>query len=306
MNKILITTSSFGKNDKTYLQSLNDNGFEYELNPYERKLTESEIIELIQKHQPIGMIAGVEPLNKNVLETAKKLKVISRCGIGMDSVDLETAKALDILVVNTPDAPTIPVAELTVGMILSLLRKIHRSDSRIRNSEWFRPMGNLLYGKTVGIVGCGRIGSYVAKLLEAFGCRIIGFDPFTENASQIEFVAIQDLLKRSDIITLHMPYSPKNKHFIDATVLNQMKKGALLINAARGGLVDEQELLGALESGQLAGAALDSFEIEPYVGPLTELDNVLVTGHIGSYALEGRTMMERQSVENLLKHLPKE
>lgn len=306
MEKILITTSSFGKNDKTIFDLLTDNGFTYKLNPYGRKLTQDEAFALIIKYQPIGMIAGVEPLSKTVLEKTEKLKVISRCGIGMDNVDLEAAKAMGIVVINTPDAPTIPVAELTIGMILSLLRKIHRSDFSIRNNEWARPMGNLLYEKTVGIVGCGRIGSYVAKLLEPFGCRIIGFDPIAVNSDNIEFVIIEEVLKKSDIITIHMPYSDKNRHFVNAEFLKQMKKGALIINAARGGLIDERALLDVLESDHLAGAALDCFEDEPYTGPLKKIDNVLMTGHIGSYALEGRIMMERQAVENLLNKFGKQ
>lgn len=305
MNKILITTSSFGKNDSSYLESLTKNGFAYELNPYARKLTETEIIGLIEEHQPIGIIAGVEPLNRIVLEKAKNLRVISRCGIGLDSVDLEAAKAMEITVVNTPDAPTIPVAELTIGMILTLLRKIHLSDASIRKNEWFRPMGSLLYEKTVGIVGCGRIGSYVAKLLEPFGCKIIGYDPIAISSHNIEITTIKNVLEQSDIITIHIPYSIDNRYFVDAAFLKQMKKGALIINAARGGLVNEEGLFDSLNSGHLAGAALDCFEEEPYIGPLKELENVLMTGHIGSYALEGRIMMERQSVENLLKEFKK-
>lgn len=305
MKKILITTSSFGKNDKSILDLLTTKGYSYELNPHGRKLTKDEAIELITKYQPIGMIAGVEPLNRDVLICAEKLKVISRCGIGLDNVDLATARSLGITVINTPDAPTIPVAELTIGMILSLLRKIHRSDYSIRNNEWVRPMGNLLFKKTVGIIGCGRIGSYVAKLLEPFTVNIIGFDPVTTDQCNIEFVNIEELLKKSDIITIHMPYSDNNKHFVNTDFLKQMKKGAVIINAARGGLVDENALYDVIKSGHLAGAALDCFEKEPYKGPLKEFDNVLLTGHIGSYALEGRIMMEKQAVENLFDKLDK-
>ena len=169
MTKILITTSSFCEHDPNLLRTISENGLSYKINPYGCKLTEAEVSELIEQHQPVGMIAGVEPLTRKVLERAKGLKVISRVGVGLDSVDLQVAKDLCIVVTNTPDAPTIPVAELTLGMILSLLRRIHISDASIRRGEWVRPMGNLLHGKIVGIIGCGRIGSYLTGLLSSFG-----------------------------------------------------------------------------------------------------------------------------------------
>ena len=305
MTEILITTSSFGKQDSSLLQILSENGLSYKLNPYARKLTESEVSELIEQHQPVGMIAGVEPLTRKVLEKAKNLKVISRAGIGMDSVDLQAAKDFGIVVTNTPDAPTIPVAELTLGMIISLLRRIHISDASIRHGEWIRPMGNLLHGKTVGLIGCGRIGSYLAGLLSSFGCIILGYDPFIDKSDKFPLVGLGKILSDADIISLHIPYNQKNYNFIDAEKIQKMKKGALLINASRGGLIDEDALYKALSSGYLGGAAMDCFEEEPYTGKLKEFDNVLLTAHIGSYAQEGRIMMERQAVENLLRELKK-
>jgi len=305
MTEILITTSSFGKQDSSLLQILSENGLSYKLNLYARKLTEPEVSELIEQHQPVGMIAGVEPLTRKVLEKAKNLKVISRAGIGMDSVALQAAKDLGIVVTNTPDAPTIPVAELTLGMILSLLRRIHISDASIRRGDWVRPMGNLLHDKTVGLIGCGRIGSYLAGLLSSFGCKILGCDPFVNKSDNFFLVDLGEILSDADIISLHIPYNRENHHFINAKRIQSMKKGALLINTARGGLIDEDALYNALFSGYLGGAAMDCFEEEPYAGKLKELDSVLLTAHIGSYAQEGRIMMERQAVENLLRELKK-
>ena len=305
MTEILITTSSFGKQDSSLLQILLENGLSYKLNLYARKLTEPEVSELIEQHQPVGMIAGVEPLTRKVLEKAKTLKVISRAGIGMDSVALQAAKDLGIVVTNTPDAPTIPVAELTLGMILSLLRRIHISDASIRHGEWIRPMGNLLHGKTVGLIGCGRIGSYLAGLLSSFGCKILGCDPFVNKSDNFSLIGLEKILSDADIISLHIPYSQENHHFINAERIQNMKKGSLLINAARGGLIDEDALYNALSSGYLGGAAMDCFEEEPYAGKLKDLDSVLLTAHIGSYAQEGRILMERQAVENLLRELKK-
>lgn len=305
VTEILITTSSFGKQDSSLLQILSENGLSYILNPYARKLTESEVFELIEQHQPIGMIAGVEPLTRKVLERAKNLKVISRAGIGMDAVDLRAASDLGIVVTNTPDAPTMPVAELVIGMFLSLLRRIHVSDASIRRGEWDRPMGNLLHGKTVGLIGCGRIGSCMAGLLSSFGCKILGYDSFINKSDNFSMVDLEKILSDADIISLHIPYNQENHYFINAERIQKMKKGSLLINAARGGLVDEDALHNALSSGHLGGAALDCFEEEPYTGKLKDLDNVLLTAHIGSYAMEGRVMMEKQAVENLFRELKK-
>ena len=302
---ILITTSSFGREDSRCLNTLEDVGYEIIFNPLKRRLIEAEVGELIIKHQPIGMIAGVEPLTLKVLKMAKNLKVISRCGIGLDSVDLKAAANLRIAVMNTPDAPTIPVAELTLGMILALLRRVHIIDAGIRRGEWERPMGLLLHGKTVGIVGCGRIGSYLARLLSNFGCRVLGFDPYLDQHEFCHMVTLDALLAQSDIVSLHIPYSRENHHFIAAEQLTMMKKGAILINAARGGLIDEKALFTSLQGGHLWGAALDCYEDEPYKGELRMLPNVLLTSHIGSYAREGRIMMEQQALENLINELAK-
>jgi len=305
LDKILITTSSFGKYDPGVFSDIEKRGFEFILNPFSRKLTETEVTDLIQQHQPVGIIAGVEPLTKQVIELSKGLKVISRCGIGMDSVDLKAAKEKNISVVNTPDAPTISVAELTLGLILSLLRKIHVSDAGIRRNQWVRPTGNLLNNKTVGIIGCGRIGSHLSILLKAFGCKILGYDPFMVKKPGIRVIELDDVLSNSNIVSLHIPYNDENYHFINANRIEKIKKGGILVNAARGGLIDENALYDAIISGHLGGAALDCYEKEPYIGKLKNLENVLLTAHIGSYAKEGRVMMERQAVENLFHEFDK-
>lgn len=300
---ILITTSSFGKNDSGPLDMLRNSGFEVILNPKGRKLTEDEVLELILEYQPSGILAGVEPLTANVLQHGKELKAIARAGIGMDSIDLRAAGNLGVSVTNTPDAPVIPVAELTMGMIISLLRMTHVSDASIRAGLWERPTGDLLFGKTVGIIGCGRIGSRLARYLKAFECVVIGADPACQEHEDVRIVEVAEVLSGTDIVSLHMPYEAETHHFMDARRINMMKPGSYLINAARGGLVDEEALYDALASGRLAGAALDCFEQEPYAGPLRELSNTLLTGHIGSYAREARVMMESQAAENLLGQL---
>jgi D-3-phosphoglycerate dehydrogenase len=237
------------------------------------------------------------------MEKAKNLKVISRCGIGTDAVDLEAAKDLGIKVTITPQAPMVSVAELTLGLMLSLLRRINTNDSLIRSGKWKGPSGNLLSGKTVGIIGCGRIGSYVARLVTAFGCKTIGYDPFIKMHDVCEMMTLDELIQKADIITLHVPYSKENHYMINEERLKSMKKSALLVNVARGGLIDEEALYNALKNGEIAGAALDCFEVEPYIGKLAELDNTVFTPHMGSSASEGRLLMEKEAVDNLINEL---
>lgn len=296
--KILCTTSSFNKD-------LIPEDFQFISNPYKRKLTETEVTELIEVHQPEAIIAGVEPLTRRVLQKAKNLKVISRCGIGLDTVDLDAARELGITVTNTPDGPTRAVAELTLGLMLNLIRSIHISDAGIRNGKWERPMGSLLEGKTIGIIGCGRIGTAVAKLVKAFDCIVLGYDKYVKANEYMNMVPFEKLIAEADIITLHIPYSKETHNILGSKELSSMKKDAFIINTSRGGLIDEEVLYKKLKLGELKGAALDCYNDEPYVGPLKELNNVLLTAHIGSYAREARMLQEKQAVENLIFHMKK-
>jgi len=252
----------------------------------------------------IGIIAGTESLNNNVFPYLQELKVISRCGSGIDNVDLRVAQERGIKVYNTPDVATRAVAELTVGVILNLIRKVNQVDRIIRDGNWDKRMGNLLYGKKVGIVGFGRIGQKVGELLSIFGTELSYYDIEPKyssiNCAQKTF---KEILAWADIITLHLSYSEGCKSIIGKRELELMKKGSWLINLSRGGVVDEQALYQVLKNGHLSGAAVDVFEQEPYSGPLRELDNIILTPHIGSYARETRIEMEIRAVKNLLKGL---
>ena len=306
MKNILITTSSFDYLNDNLIAPVSSKGYQIQFNPFKRKLTVDEVSEMIDRYDPVGIIAGLEPLTQSVMQKAKKLKVISRCGIGLDSVDLEAARDRNITVTNTPDGPTRSVAELCIGLMISLLRRIHSSNEAIRRGQWDRPIGSLLYQKTIGILGCGRIGTCVAGILSGFECRVIGYDiQHRDNHASYARVSMEDLLNQSDILTLHLSYSPATHHIIDRGKIRLMKNGSFLINTARGALVDETALYEALESGYLGGAALDTFEEEPYQGPMRDLDNVLLTAHIGSYAKEARMMMEKQAWDNLFNELRK-
>lgn len=300
--KISITTSSFGQYDKEPLQLIEKAGYQYALNPFGRKLKAEEVVSFAG--DAIGMIAGVEDLTANVLKQLPNIKVISRCGVGMDSVDLKAAKDLSIDVFNTAEAPTVAVAELTVGMVFSLLREITFMDRAIRAGQWNKRMGYLLAGKNVGIIGYGRIGQKVGEMISHLNGKVGFYDLFVKTSSYGQYMDINELYTWADIICVHVAKS-NDGYLIDQKQINQMKKGAYLINCARGGLINEKTLYQALKSGQLAGAALDVFEDEPYQGPLKELENVILTPHIGSYAKEARIAMEKESVYNLLQGLNK-
>ena len=301
--KILISTSSFGVTGNDSLRRLADAGFEIILNPHRRRLNEAEAGELLD-NDVIAMIAGVEPLTRKVLTKAKQLKVISRCGTGIDNVDVDAAKELGILLKNTPDAPARAVAELTLGMILGVLRRIAEADRGIRATKWAPLMGRLLSEQTVGLIGYGRVGKRVAHLVRAFGARVIVYDNQEHPAEEdIEFLSLNDVIGTADVLSLHVPYSKELHHLLNRERIAAMKKGAVLINAARGGLIDENALLEALQSAHLAGAALDCFQTEPYDGPLVDLPQVVLTAHMGSYANEARALMEREAADNLLAGL---
>lgn len=303
--KYFISTSSFGKYDDLPLRLLKDAGLDIQLNPYGRKLAADECLSFYRDID--GLIAGTEALTADVLRSARNLKVVSRCGAGTDSVDMEAARELGISVFTTPDAPTQAVAELTVGLILALLRGISRADRLIRTGVWEKNMGNLFRGKTLGILGLGRIGKTVAEITQPFGLRYLAWDiaPDRQFAGShtIELVGLDDLLGNTDIISIHLPYAPELKGIIGEREIDLMRKEALLVNTARGGLVDEVALYEALKDRKIAGAALDVFAQEPYTGPLRELDNVILTAHIGSYAKEARVEMEVQAARNLIAGL---
>ncbi|WP_297324562.1 phosphoglycerate dehydrogenase [Nitrosomonas sp.] len=305
MNALVISTSSFDIDNNPPLQQLLQQGMHIITNPHRRKLTEDEIIELLSGGA-IGLIAGIEPLTERVLESTRNLKVISRCGAGLDSVDLAAAKHHGITVLNTPEAPAQAVAELTLGYILTLLRQINPIDQAVRKGEWPRTQGRLLAAQTVGIIGMGHIGRRVARLCQAFEATVIAHDPYANQVPEdVTLMPLEQLLVTADIITLHLPYAPDTHHLLDTKAFAAMKPEAIVINAARGGLVDENALAAALQTGKLSAAALDVFEQEPYHGPLIECGNIILTSHVGSLARESRQRMEIEAAENLLQGLIK-
>jgi D-3-phosphoglycerate dehydrogenase len=248
------------------------------------------------------LIAGTEKISRRVLEQAPNLKLISRVGVGVDNIDLDYAKERRINVVYTPQAPSEAVPEFTLSLILNLIKGISRADHQMHNGTWFRPMGRMLSSMKIGIVGAGKIGSKVIDLIKAIApsTEILFYDPYLDFHANAEKCDLSTLLKKSDIVSLHLPLSAATTNLLDANELSQMKSGSYLINTSRGGIVNEEALYLNLHSKHLAGAALDVFEVEPYNGKLAELDNCLLTSHIGSLTHEVRALMENQVAEDVV------
>jgi len=296
---VAITTSNFDMANPL-LDELVAAGFRIERSTYGRRLTESEVTDLLCESHAVGMVAGVEPLTEAVFVANPQLKVISRCGTGYDSVDQEAVQRQGIRLLNTPNAPATAVAELAVGLMMAVLRRIPEADRRVRSGTWKALMGSLLAKRIVGIVGLGRVGQRVAELVSAFGASIIYYDPFVAVPEHERAESIVDLASRVDLLSLHLPVSDATRGIIDREVLQALPEGAIVVNTARGGLLDEEALREGIESGKLAGAALDVFEEEPYEGPLAGCDNVVLTAHMGSYAKEARQLMENEALRNLI------
>ena len=244
------------------------------------------------------------------LKAGVNLKVVGRAGVGVDNIDIEAAAQQGVIVVNSPTATTITVAELTLGLMLSLAREIPRADAAMKNGVWLKKelTGVELYGKTLGVVGFGRIGSQVAERAKAFGMRVIAYDPLIPDKEIVERgaepVSLEDLYARTDFLTLHIPLTDETKNMLNAEAFAKMKKGVRIICAARGGVVDEEALLAALESGQVAGAALDVFAVEPPgKSALVSHPQVIATPHIGAQTKEAGARAAVDIAEEVLAAL---
>ena len=305
--KVIITPSSFGKCGNQPFELLKENKFEIILNPFGRKMTPDEVIKY--GNDCTGIIAGVEPLNSKVLTSLSNLRCISRVGVGIDNIDLECARKLGITIKVTPDVAKQAVAELTIGLMFDVLRKISFRDREIRKGNWNKEMGYLFRDKKIGIVGLGRIGKTVANLSIALGAKVTATDINPDinwaKKNKVKIVKFNDIFKESNIISIHISSSPNNLSLIGKKELSQMKKGSYLINLSRGDIVDEEALYFALKNNYIVGAAVDVFGQEPYDGKLTSLDNVVLSSHVGSYAKESRLRMEIESVKNLIETLNK-
>ena len=306
MGKVLLTTAPFGVKDRLPLELLEEANIEYFFNPLGRKLTEQELANIIPSFEVL--IAGTESITNHVMQQGKNLKMISRVGIGLDNVDLLAAKMYGIKVSYTPDAPAPAVAELTVGLMLSLLRYTHLSNLKMHNGQWFRYFGRCISEITIGIIGFGRIGKRVIRHLSGFNCKRVMVNDLLTNQQiddhvEVEWQDKETIYREADLISLHVPLTPRTDNMIRREELEMMKPDAIIINTARGGIINERDLYDLMESGHLAGAAVDVFREEPYSGLLCEIDRCILTSHMGSMTDDCRARMEVEATEEAIRFL---
>ena len=306
MRKVLVTTVPFGDRVSLPLDLLEAAGVEYVMNPLGRKLKEDELAEMVGDFEVL--IAGTEPITEKVMSRAPGLRMISRVGIGLDSVDLLAAERRGITVSYTPDAPAPAVAELTIGLMFSLMRSIHVANVEMHMGEWRRHFGRRVSELTIGVMGAGRIGKRVLCHLAALGAgRLLVNDTNSEcrldRTIPGEWVEKDALYRGADIVSLHVPLTAQTKNMVRREQLLAMKHGAMIVNTARGGIINERELADVLRNGHLSGAALDVFCEEPYSGELSSIQSCLLTSHMGSMSADCRTRMEIEATEEAIRFL---
>ena len=301
---VLVTPTTFGQADPALKSTLETSVGKVIYNPFGRPLVAAELVPRVRDVD--GYIAGLDQIDASVMEAAVRLKVIARYGVGIDRVDVPAATRRGIVVTNTPGANSAAVAEMALALMLALGRGLCRADRAARRGEWPRAMGIGLRGKTVGLVGFGAIGREVAARLKGFGCRILATDPYATpgaiKGAGVEPVSIDALLAAADFVSLHASVTPSTENMVDASFLGKMKRGAFLVNTARGELIDEPALQDALEGGRLQGAALDCFRVEPPPAghALLQLPQVLATPHMSAHTDEAANAMGRMSLEACL------
>lgn len=301
---ILVTPTSYGKYDKNLITGLEKLVKEVVYNTRGKPLTADELAPMIGEFD--GMIAGLDEINKTVISRARNLKVISRYGSGYDRVDIEAAKKAGIYVTNTPGANSTSVAELTIGLAIAAARSIPSANAETKKGGWPRLKGITLQGKVFGLIGLGNIAKEVALRLKAFDCKIVTHhpnrNPEFEKEHNVEYCTLDELLARSDFVSLHVPVTSETSGMVNMEFLGRMKKGSVLINTSRGKLVDEGALYESLKSGHLRAAALDAFSTEPPEAdnPLLSLPGVIVTPHMGAGTDTAASEMGRMAMKDCI------
>ena len=302
--KILVTPTSFKPaKGGPALEMLRSFCGDLVFNPGDKPLSENELIPLIKGCS--GFIAGLDFITRKVIESVPELKVISRYGAGYDRVDLEAAREHGVIVCNTPGVNANAVADLSFALMLGIARKVPFLDRKTREGEWPRSNGTELFGKTLGILGLGAVGKAVAKRASGFSMKVLAFDPFINNeyaqANGIIAADFDRVIAEADFLSLHLPLTSETHGIISADCMRSMKKGAVIVNTARGGLIDENAAFDLLKSGYLGGLGLDVYEAEPPTGsPLFALDNVVLTPHTAAHTAEAVAAMADLSVRNLI------
>lgn len=288
--KVLVTATNYSKYCQAGKKILENAGCEILENPHGRPYTFDELKEIVEDID--GVVVGVDDWNEDVFKLAPKLKGMARFGVGVDNIDLNAAKEHGIIVCNSPGINSSAVAEQAVALLLSLIRNIPEMNSAVRKGEWPRPMFHELKSRTIGFLGFGAIARNVAQRLAGFGPEMIAYDkyPNQEAADKlgVRLVSQEEVLKESDIISIHLPATDETKHLINKETIQQMKDGVYIVNTARGSIVNEADMAEALESGKAAGFGTDVFEHEPIdlSGPLFKYDNYIATPHVSAETFE--------------------
>ncbi len=297
MKKILIGPASFSQINNVAEKKLEELGFYLVKNKFHRKIKTNELIEILSDKNIVGSIGGLENYTSQVLKESN-LRVISRLGSGLDNIDLDTAKTLNIKIFSTPSGPINSVAELVIGMMISLSRKISMMDSDMKSKNWNRMYGSLIYDKQITLVGYGKIGKKVHELLKPFNSKINIVDPSINNKSISNLLSLEDALPISDIISFHID---KNIEIISRKNIDKIKSGCILLNSSRGNIISEENLIYGIENKIISSAWLDVYNEEPYQGKLCNYKELILTPHIGSLTTETRLAMEIEAVNNLIK-----
>ncbi len=304
---VLVSSRTFAKVLPIGKDMLEEHGFVVvRVEDSARPLNEAKLARILSDVDPDVLIAGAEPIPRTVLHAGPRLSLVQKHGVGVDNIDLGAASERGILVANAPDTNSDAVADLTIGFMLSLLRKIIQAAISTREGKWSRFVGRELGQQTVGVVGTGKIGRAVIKRLTGFGCRVLAYDVYQDASfaeeTGIIYLPLDELLAGADIVTLHVPLLTETRNLIGRNELNLMKETAILINIARGELVDEAALTEYLQSGRIAGAGVDVFSTEPpQDSPLLTIENVLATPHIGAYTLEAMNRMDVKCAETVCR-----
>ena len=299
MRGLLATTVSFCKYTAEPITKLEQNGFEI-IKDYGLKDLKDFSEEKRQSIEAI--VVGLEKIDSGVMDLLPNLKIIAKHGAGMDNIDLAAAKQRNIQTCNFPGANSNAVADLTLGLMLDASRMISRADSSVRSGKWEKFYGTELTGKTLSIIGFGAIGKAVAKRAMGFGMNILAYDVEKTSFDGVQFVELEDAIKRGDFITLHVPLIESTRNMINKQKIALMKKTTFIVNAARGGLIDENALIEALENHAIAGAALDVFEHEMNIDPkFFTLDNIVLTPHIAGFSEEAINTISTRCTEKILE-----
>ena len=262
--------------------------------------SDSEKLKASLKDATALVVRNRTKVTSEVIAAAPNLKVIARAGVGLDNIDIKAADAAGVVVVAGLGANAVSVGELTLGLALSLLRNIPSHDSATRAGGWVRTPGRELSGLTWGLLGCGATGLATAKLLQGFGCTIIGFDPYAKNMPHVELTTFDDVLKRSDVVSIHMPSTPETNGTINSKILSMMKSDAVIVNVGRGEVINEVDLMEALKNKVIAGAALDVRAVEPpQVGTMETIPNVILTPHVAGITSESQLRINQILASNI-------